>query len=381
MLKWLASLVFSSLTFAIADVLCDICIAERDEELKTVESAADDEDTELEEVDCSQAGASDAKQDRYARDSDGLQLLGVTLSRPNAGPRYKQVAGNGAGRAMGSWSSAQPAAQEELVALTGEQDAAIAGAHSPGMRSRLLHVALLSAVVPTPPSAALPRQASSPSSCCSSRSCTRSARPGRASDRTRCSTCGGAPRRTCSFGLRCSAAPAPSCTTSSCSRPSRARPPPCFSLLSRREAPAPARLHACTPARLRACPPAPAHLRACPPGLRLPAWPPARRRPPACCQPHLCGAAAAVWRGRWRRSPCSWAPRWSPSPATSLGSHPCRASHMCSCSSEVSLGQPATRDTRGARDARATAPLPCQPRQPRLPRLPRRAHAPRGYCV
>ena len=138
MLKWLASLVFSSLTFAIADVLCDICIAERDEELKTVESAADDEDTELEEVDCSQAGASDAKQDRYARDSDGLQLLGVTLSRPNAGPRYKQVAGNGQGSpsAMGSWSSAQPAAQEELVALTGEQDAAIAGAHSPDMLSR-----------------------------------------------------------------------------------------------------------------------------------------------------------------------------------------------------------------------------------------------------
>ena len=132
MLKWLASLVFSSLTFAIADVLCDICIAERDEDSKTVESAADDEDTELVETQ-SQAGAPDAKQDRFVRDSDGLQMLGV-LSRPNAGPRYKQVAGNSQARAMGS--SAQPAAQEELVALTGEQDAAIAGAHSPGMRSR-----------------------------------------------------------------------------------------------------------------------------------------------------------------------------------------------------------------------------------------------------
>ena len=157
MLKWLASLVFSSLTFAIADVLCDICIAERDEEQKTVESAADDEDAELEEVGCSLAGAPDAKQDRYARDSDGLQL-GVTLSRPNAGPRYKQVAGHGPncnrnrnrnrnrdpdpdsdpepiqvaghgpGRAMGSWSSSHaPVAHDELVALTGEQDAAIAG--------------------------------------------------------------------------------------------------------------------------------------------------------------------------------------------------------------------------------------------------------------
>ena len=157
MLKWLASLVFSSLTFAIADVLCDICIAERDEEQKTVESAADDEDAELEEVGCSLAGAPDAKQDRYARDSDGRQL-GVTLSRPNAGPRYKQVAGHGPnrnrnrnrnrdrdpdpdsdpepiqvaghgpGRAMGSWSSSHaPVAHDELVALTGEQDAAIAG--------------------------------------------------------------------------------------------------------------------------------------------------------------------------------------------------------------------------------------------------------------
>ena len=156
MLKWLASLVFSSLTFAIADVLCDICIAERDEEQKTVESAADDEDAELEEIGGSLAGAPDAKQDRYARDSDGLQL-GVTLSRPNAGPRYKQVAGHGPnrdrnrardpdpdpdpdpgpiqvaghgpGRAMGSWSSEAhaPVLHDELTALTGEQDAAIAG--------------------------------------------------------------------------------------------------------------------------------------------------------------------------------------------------------------------------------------------------------------
>ena len=128
MLKWLASLVFSSLTFAIADVLCDICIAERDEEQKTVESAADDEDAELEEIGGSLAGAPDAKQDRYARDSDGLQL-GVTLSRPNAGPRYKQVAGHGPGRAMGSWSSEAhaPVPHDELTALTGEQDAAIAG--------------------------------------------------------------------------------------------------------------------------------------------------------------------------------------------------------------------------------------------------------------
>ena len=156
MLKWLASLVFSSLTFAIADVLCDICIAERDEEQKTVESAADDEDAELEEIGGSLAGAPDAKQDRYARDSDGLQL-GVTLSRPNAGPRYKQVAGHepnrdrnhdrardpdpdhnpepiqvaghGPGRAMGSWSSEAhaPVPHDELIALTGEQDAAIAG--------------------------------------------------------------------------------------------------------------------------------------------------------------------------------------------------------------------------------------------------------------
>jgi len=126
MLKWLASLVFSSLTFAIADVLCDICIAENHEDSKAVESAADDEDTELEETQ-SQAGAADAKQDRYVRDSDMPQMLGVTLSRPNAGPRYKQVAGNSQARAMGSWSSVQPAAQDELVALTGEQDAAIAG--------------------------------------------------------------------------------------------------------------------------------------------------------------------------------------------------------------------------------------------------------------
>ena len=133
MLKWLASLVCSSLTFAIADVLCDICIAEHDEDAKTVESAADDEGSEGEVDMQSQAGAPGVKQDRYVRDSDGgLQRLGVTLSRPNAAPRDKQISGDGQ-RTPTDWSSAQPAAQheDELVALTGEQDAAVAGALAP----------------------------------------------------------------------------------------------------------------------------------------------------------------------------------------------------------------------------------------------------------
>ena len=297
MLKWLASLVFSSLTFAIADVLCDICIAERDEELKTVESAADDEDTELEEVDCSQAGASDAKQDRYARDSDGLQLLGVTLSRPNAGPRYKQVAGNGAGRAMGSWSSAQPAAQEELVALTGEQDAAIAGAHSPGMRSRRCVALARSSALRGSPHATLCR--SPPSgivtilmllvtvvyTICQTWSSERS---------NEVLHLRWGPTTHVQFWF--------AMLGGSCAFMHY------FFLLKAFEgAPSTVLLPLVQARGSRAC--APARLRACPPGLRLPAWPPARRRPPACCQPHLRGAAAAVWRGRWRRSPCSSAPR------------------------------------------------------------------------
>ena len=131
MLTWLASLVCSSLTFAIADVLCDICIAEHDEDAKTVESAADDEGSENEVELQSQTGTpGQSKQERYVRDSDGgLQMLGVTLSRPNAGPRYKQISGDTPGRPT-DWSSTQPAVQheDELVALTGEQDAAVAGA-------------------------------------------------------------------------------------------------------------------------------------------------------------------------------------------------------------------------------------------------------------
>ena len=44
MLKWLASLIASSFTFALADVLCDICIAESEEGRRTVETAADDDE-------------------------------------------------------------------------------------------------------------------------------------------------------------------------------------------------------------------------------------------------------------------------------------------------------------------------------------------------
>ena len=128
MLRWLASLVASSLTFAIADVLCDICIAEHEEDGKVVESAADDEGS-ADEVEMQPQGSSaGAKREPYAREAEGL--LGVTLSRPNAAPRYKQVAGKREADDDDRWSSTQSQVphDDEPVALTGEQDAAVAGA-------------------------------------------------------------------------------------------------------------------------------------------------------------------------------------------------------------------------------------------------------------
>ena len=89
-------------------------------------------------------------------------MLGVTLSRPNAGPRYKQIAGNvEKPTPLDRWSSAQPAQQhDEDVALTGEQDAAVAGAAQPfapsvaagcAAKARLLRRRVVSGPTPTRP--------------------------------------------------------------------------------------------------------------------------------------------------------------------------------------------------------------------------------------
>lgn len=110
MLKWLASLIASSFTFALADVLCDVCIAESDRE-RPIETAEDDEEA----VELSACGSD--------RDSDGGRddggpagaVFRGRMPASSASPCYKPVRVN----------SLMP--DEEEACLTGAQDAAIAG--------------------------------------------------------------------------------------------------------------------------------------------------------------------------------------------------------------------------------------------------------------
>lgn len=109
MLKWLVSLIASSFTFALADVLCDVCIGESDHE-RTVETADEYE----EGVEMSQCGSAEKEAD----EEKGPSAAGLLRARlhPSSGElEYKPVGD--------SSSLSEP----EENCLTGAQDAAIAG--------------------------------------------------------------------------------------------------------------------------------------------------------------------------------------------------------------------------------------------------------------
>ena len=114
MLKWLVSLLASSFTFAVADVLCDICIDEQhddDEPLPPrVETAADESD---DDASASPAGKRDGER-------GGIEMLRL---RGSGDAKYVAVADATPSAAARD----DDKAKEQGVQLTGEQDAAIAG--------------------------------------------------------------------------------------------------------------------------------------------------------------------------------------------------------------------------------------------------------------
>jgi hypothetical protein len=113
MLKWLVSLLASSFTFAVADVLCDICIDEQhddDEPPPRVETAADESD---DDASASPAGKRDGER-------GGIEMLRL---RGSGDAKYVAVADATPSAAARD----DDKAKEQGVQLTGEQDAAIAG--------------------------------------------------------------------------------------------------------------------------------------------------------------------------------------------------------------------------------------------------------------
>ena len=122
MLRWLASLICSSFTFALADVLCDICIAENHEgAVRKVESAADDEESDsgVELSDC----ATPVGKGKAGRE-DGADSSKVALLAANSSYAL------GTQRSYDSVGGSSSSADDDEVGLTGAQDAAIAGAPS-----------------------------------------------------------------------------------------------------------------------------------------------------------------------------------------------------------------------------------------------------------
>ncbi len=117
MLTWLVSLTASSLTFALADVLCDVVINETgDGGTPKVASAVDEEEDEegVELTPLKDGRGTDASD---ASDDDVTDLTGGEYARLHAEtPAPKRAE-------RGLWDNGP--------GLTGEQDAAIAGAHAP----------------------------------------------------------------------------------------------------------------------------------------------------------------------------------------------------------------------------------------------------------
>ena len=127
MLRWLLALVASSTTFALADVLCDVCITENDAEGRTVETAADDDDYSEQGSGIELASQTSDDQDgqarhrkqgspRYHRDRD------LDVNRTPMPARYKAL-----GELSKSFEELHNHDDRE-AGLSGAQDAAIAGA-------------------------------------------------------------------------------------------------------------------------------------------------------------------------------------------------------------------------------------------------------------
>mmetsp|Transcript_12533 Transcript_12533/g.21018 ORF Transcript_12533/g.21018 Transcript_12533/m.21018 type:complete len:473 (-) Transcript_12533:244-1662(-) len=122
-LTWLAALVASSLTFALADILCDICIAEQQEGQRQVETAADDDDSDGIEMQQDTVPTTDdgSDSDFSSSRSPSNTSLGVLAQNP----RYKQIDVNSPAP-IEHWNESPPDSAVE-TGLTGEQDTAIAG--------------------------------------------------------------------------------------------------------------------------------------------------------------------------------------------------------------------------------------------------------------
>jgi len=129
MLKWLASLMASSLTFALADILCDVCITEQPA-TPVVETAADDDEAEEVDDDPGRAdgsGTAGAGGDDGS-DSDEREMHVLSVLTPQSAPLYKQLSSSSAHRkALPSGASSSSRALDEQGGLSGEQDTAIAG--------------------------------------------------------------------------------------------------------------------------------------------------------------------------------------------------------------------------------------------------------------
>lgn len=121
MLTWLAALLGSSLTFALADVICDVCIEEKTEESATfTEDGTDDEGGEIKGSQ-SNKGSRGQSDDSNSEFSDAPDMRDL-IRRREATPQYQKVSLHTPLTAVGT-SELSP----REPGLTGEQDAAIAG--------------------------------------------------------------------------------------------------------------------------------------------------------------------------------------------------------------------------------------------------------------
>eukprot|EP00962_Isochrysis_galbana_P011443 scaffold3207_cov112-Isochrysis_galbana.AAC.1 len=147
MLTWLVALVASSFTFAVADILCDICITEDHHDHSLVQTADDDDDTgedhhELlsdETAEGSEllservSGEPDDAEGSDAGSRDGGSMVDLMRAaaagqRLESAPDAQVVQSRAKGAAKASWTSGMPVVRTTRDGtLSGEQDAAIAG--------------------------------------------------------------------------------------------------------------------------------------------------------------------------------------------------------------------------------------------------------------
>ena len=113
MLRWLTALLASSFTFALADVLCDVCIAESEEETQAqrVETAADDDDVS----DTSGIEMASVTSDDQSSPTSRRRYQADSMQQTPVEPRYKAL-------------DDDHAAGHGEAGLSGAQDAALAGA-------------------------------------------------------------------------------------------------------------------------------------------------------------------------------------------------------------------------------------------------------------